>query len=78
MLVKESAMSEGKVFLYRNLWQLRIVVLDGMRVARGPLKDCLPFKRCVELDLSGNLLSSWRVLLDILKFFPSLRYLNVR
>ena len=62
----------------RDIWKLRCVVLDGMHVGYPPLPGCPPFKFCTELNLYNNLISTWSDLLDILSFFPSLLYLNLR
>ncbi|CAG9538370.1 unnamed protein product [Cercopithifilaria johnstoni] len=58
-----------------NLWELRVVALDNMKVSKAPPTSCTPFMYCTELNLYNNLLSRWCNLLDILRFFPSLRSL---
>lgn len=58
-----------------NLWELRVIALDNMKVAKAPPTSCNLFKYCTELNLYNNLLSKWCNLLDILCFFPSLRFL---
>ncbi|VDN05813.1 unnamed protein product [Thelazia callipaeda] len=58
-----------------NPWALKTIIVDGMRVASAPCKNCSPFTNCTELNLHNNLLSRWCDLLDILSFFPSLRCL---
>ncbi|VDK75737.1 unnamed protein product [Litomosoides sigmodontis] len=58
-----------------NLWGLRVVALDNMKVSKAPSKGCELFTYCTELNLHNNLLSRWCDLLDILCFFPSLRFL---
>uniref|UniRef100_A0A915PLB6 Tubulin-specific chaperone E n=1 Tax=Setaria digitata TaxID=48799 RepID=A0A915PLB6_9BILA len=58
-----------------NLWELRVVAVDNMKVAKAPSNSCAPFVYCTELNLYNNLLSRWCDLLDILYFFPSLRFL---
>ncbi|KAM3716150.1 AP-1 complex subunit [Dirofilaria immitis] len=58
-----------------NLWELRVIAIDNMKVAKAPPTSCALFKYCTELNLYNNLLSQWCDLLDILCFFPSLRFL---
>uniref|UniRef100_A0A8R1TLI8 Tubulin-specific chaperone E n=1 Tax=Onchocerca volvulus TaxID=6282 RepID=A0A8R1TLI8_ONCVO len=58
-----------------NLWELRVIAVDNMKVARAPPTTCALFICCTELNLYNNLLSKWCNLLDILCFFPSLRFL---
>lgn len=62
----------------RNIYKLRYIVLDSMHVAFPPDPDSPSFKFCTELNLYHNLISKWKDLLDILSFFPSLRFLNLR
>ncbi|KAL3986225.1 CAP-Gly domain family protein [Acanthocheilonema viteae] len=58
-----------------NIWELRVVALDNMKVSKAPPTNCALFMYCTELNLYNNLLSRWCNLLNILCFFPSLRFL---
>ncbi|KAM3716151.1 AP-1 complex subunit [Dirofilaria immitis] len=73
---KHDGFLNGKrYFQANNLWELRVIAIDNMKVAKAPPTSCALFKYCTELNLYNNLLSQWCDLLDILCFFPSLRFL---
>lgn len=63
---------------FRDIYKLRCVVLDSMHVALPPDIGSPLFNYCTELSLYNNLIARWRDVLDIVKFFPVLRYLNLR
>jgi hypothetical protein len=60
-----------------DIYNLEIIVLTQMCVSHLEPNTSKCFERCVELNLSGNLLTKWSCVVDILKLFPAVRSLNL-
>ncbi|CAJ0561039.1 unnamed protein product, partial [Mesorhabditis spiculigera] len=62
----------------RDIFRLKMIVLDGMRVAKPPPLSTPLFSCCSELNLHNNLLHRWKDVFDIVNYFPNLRELILR
>ncbi|XGW28810.1 hypothetical protein V3C99_008534 [Haemonchus contortus] len=61
-----------------DIFELKHIVLESCSVVEPPPESCAPFKKCVTLNLFNNLLSQWKDIRRILKYFPKLRELVLR
>ncbi|VDO63780.1 unnamed protein product [Haemonchus placei] len=61
-----------------DIFELKHIVLESCSVVEPPPESCAPFKKCITLNLFNNLLSQWKDIRRILKYFPKLRELVLR
>ncbi|CAJ0567562.1 unnamed protein product, partial [Mesorhabditis spiculigera] len=55
----------------KDIFRLKMIVLDGMRVAKPPPLSTPLFSCCSELNLHNNLLHRWKDVFDIVNCFPN-------